>query len=1685
MDPEELLAWLEEHRLGVFSAFFRDHSFDGDSIAVLESTDIDEWGIGIAIERRKLLALLSIAVPMKKTLKIAGYDWGVSPSSGDDEVEGQWSLWARIDGNEMTIEMFATEARALARLNSSALRNDNFLKGGGETPDAPPRAVIPSVCHAHGAGDVVDVKGADGAWTSATVRWVGHMNREPGDPDDVERVYWLGCELMSASAPSFAAEVGNKHDGYTHHAQYFRTAPGRATFVRESESRNTPERDALIADANAQPVPPVFTVGMRVANVHNGAQLGTVMFVGHVEGHIAADGDDPDDVPLAADEQYVGIEYDNSVGALVGFEHHGAELWEGEHQHCELMHESDAKAHLRMSSRTKTTPTAADGSGAELQRTPENSRAVTAGVRAHLESLKDVVAGLISAANAPSEIPEIVPEEFSDAGVRTKFERVPSVCMEGVSVSELEVMLRMVYHAKRWRMPDGSTRLGIELKLLDTSTTVSGQQGRFLKCSDPHVELAAGAVEVAACVGDFVVRCSDDHLLFVTDLDRIGGIWTFSVEEPKPYRLPCPLPPSCSGGATVVMPAGYTLRSTEFRLAPEAATPDTLKDLIVLPLTKGTGKGYTQLLGAPLDGAFSRAVSARAARGAIDSSSVEPDGGGLYSRRATNFLSWSFAQRIEHLIEAFRSLKQRRPECCYAWISILAIDQHVAQEYDNPHVRWALDFQDLVQKIGHTVLVFSPWKHPAPLTRLWCLWELFITSQSKDIELSVELPRDEETGFERAIAEGRGDELFDEGIDSKSSIARSKAANAMIRRVVESRGDGVDAYGHVDESVKLSLSKWLQYRNMRALLALRSSEHEQRGVKPRTHTRHSLDIRFTRIVRTLGQLPDVPAKSELIARAIEISEEFSVDHGDASSSIRIDDYGEAVEALEDHAHAVQQRGNLAQLIDPDGGSIAALEGIRADECRSQATMLFSEESRSSDDDALVEVDASSDLAMTTNEVSLVVISRGFSADLATRIIREGGVKQAIAWENGVDSFSSEFFNAELKEELAGGSSAEEAFARASLSLSERSAAATPRTRRRGLPIFMTLSKAEGRSHKVSAADDDAADNTVCASQRTLGTDVIEKGALLATAIASAARAHHDTVASGKAAVAALVDGWKERVDPVSGRTYYTNSDTGESMWEKPAQASPGVDDGEAVEGDLIIGWVQRLDAKSGNYYYTNASTGETTWKKPTSGDDSVAAAAAAEENGDLFAGWVERLDAGSGRKYYTNASTGETTWKKPTTGGGEPLAAARVSEEEEDDDDEEEESSDLASGWVEKLDPSSGCNYYYNASTGVTKWEKPVGGVGAAEASIGDLAAGWVEKLDPSSGRNYYTNASTGETKWEKPTGGLAAGWVEKLDPSSGRKYYSNTSTGETKWEKPVGGVGAAEAAIGDLAAGWVEKLDPSSGRNYYTNASTGETKWEKPTGGLAAGWVEKLDPSSGRKYYSNTSTGETRWDHPTVVAPTVQILAAVASVVHAYDNVAYSGKAAVADLTKKKGKKAKYKRRAFVRCEDVSLAHGLFGDTASDAVILRKDSAASADVDIPQYLCDIFASLFTKADTNSDGCLSSHAFIFMVQRRAKGTVLDGNSLAIFQLKEKLVGDGETVGKAEFERGMYDVICAEPNGAVAQWILKEAQDEAACWSSHLSGDRPFYSHTRFDATWTKPQVLVEMERCARLGLLAP
>jgi hypothetical protein len=83
--------------------------------------------------------------------------------------------------------------------------------------------------------------------------------------------------------------------------------------------------------------------------------------------------------------------------------------------------------------------------------------------------------------------------------------------------------------------------------------------------------------------------------------------------------------------------------------------------------------------------------------------------------------------------------------------------------------------------------------------------------------------------------------------------------------------------------------------------------------------------------------------------------------------------------------------------------------------------------------------------------------------------------------------------------------------------------------------------------------------------------------------------------------------WKPVVDPSSGKTYYVNRETKETVWKKPADAdTPWIKGGTAggsgggAGGDALPdGWVEHLDQKKQKPYYHNTATGETAWRRPT------------------------------------------------------------------------------------------------------------------------------------------------------------------------------------------------------------------------------------------------------------------------------------------------------------------------------------------------------------------------------------------------------------------------------------------------------------------------------------------------------
>ena len=74
--------------------------------------------------------------------------------------------------------------------------------------------------------------------------------------------------------------------------------------------------------------------------------------------------------------------------------------------------------------------------------------------------------------------------------------------------------------------------------------------------------------------------------------------------------------------------------------------------------------------------------------------------------------------------------------------------QHKAAALDT---RWFKDaFAQVVKQIGHTLLVLQPWHAPLPLTRSWCLWEIYSTVDG-GAELQIVLSPAQREAFQDAL----------------------------------------------------------------------------------------------------------------------------------------------------------------------------------------------------------------------------------------------------------------------------------------------------------------------------------------------------------------------------------------------------------------------------------------------------------------------------------------------------------------------------------------------------------------------------------------------------------------------------------------------------------------------------------------------------------------------------------------------------------------------------------------------------------------------------------------------------------------------------------------------------------------------------------------------------------------------
>ena len=190
-----------------------------------------------------------------------------------------------------------------------------------------------------------------------------------------------------------------------------------------------------------------------------------------------------------------------------------------------------------------------------------------------------------------------------------------------------------------------------------------------------------------------------------------------------------------------------------------------------------------------------------------------------------------FRDLVDAVCAHVSSLPEEEHERHYVWLDIFSQYQHWIGDVGTAQrpCNWDVVFQLTTAAIGHTCLVFAPWRDAVPLRRAWMLWEVLctLTAQGRtggaSSALRVRLPPAESDDFQAALMYE-----FDviaasvARIDSRSAECFTREDQAMVHAAIDRTLKG----GHTELDARLSeaLREWLAAEGRAALARMPREE---------------------------------------------------------------------------------------------------------------------------------------------------------------------------------------------------------------------------------------------------------------------------------------------------------------------------------------------------------------------------------------------------------------------------------------------------------------------------------------------------------------------------------------------------------------------------------------------------------------------------------------------------------------------------------------------------------------------------------------------------------------------------------------------------------------------------------------------------------------------------------------------
>jgi tetratricopeptide (TPR) repeat protein len=130
--------------------------------------------------------------------------------------------------------------------------------------------------------------------------------------------------------------------------------------------------------------------------------------------------------------------------------------------------------------------------------------------------------------------------------------------------------------------------------------------------------------------------------------------------------------------------------------------------------------------------------------------------------KANVFISHAWQYNFGYVMETLKDYFEETPDI-FIWFDVMSNNQHEAT--NRTFEWWINSFKSAIKEIGRTVMVLTPYNDPIPLTRGWCIWELYCTI-------------DTQTTFEVAMSSA-SEEAFINDVESNPT----DAINSMIAKI--------------------------------------------------------------------------------------------------------------------------------------------------------------------------------------------------------------------------------------------------------------------------------------------------------------------------------------------------------------------------------------------------------------------------------------------------------------------------------------------------------------------------------------------------------------------------------------------------------------------------------------------------------------------------------------------------------------------------------------------------------------------------------------------------------------------------------------------------------------------------------------------------------------------------------------